>query len=247
MSIFSPLVSEELRHADISTLPLATEFYVFKKLSSLNPAKASGPGNIPKRLLKENADLQAPVVTEIINRSLSEAKLPSSWKHADVVPIPKQPPVLDMNKHLRPISLTSVLSKVAEEFVIEHHIKPVVMETIDPQQFGIIPFSSTTEALISMIPSWNGVTDDNGATARVILVDFKKTFDFVDHHILVRELRCYSFHGQTVRWIVDFLTDRMQRVKIRQDFYLEWASVPAVFYSRNQNGTLVVHHDDQRS
>ena len=174
MSIFSPLVSKELPHADISTLPLAMEFWVFKKLSSLNPKNASGPDNIPTWLLKENADLLAPFVTKIIKRSLSEAKVPTTWKHADVVAISKQTPVLDVNKHLRPISLTPVLSKVAEEFVVEHHIKPVVMETIHPRKFGTIPGSSTTEALISMIHSWNGGTDGNGATSRVILVYFKK-------------------------------------------------------------------------
>ena len=101
------------------------------------------------------------------------------------------------------------------------------METIDPQQFDTIPGSSTTEALISMIHSWNGATNGNGATARVNLFDFKKVFDLIDHQILVRKLRTYNFHEQTGHWIVDFLTDRMQRVKISQDFYSEWASVPA--------------------
>ena len=106
-----------------------------------------------------NKGTLAPVVTEIINRLLSEAKVPSSWKHANVVPIPKQTPVLDVSKHLRPISLTSVLSQVAEEFVVEHHVKPEVMETIDPRQLSTIPVSSTTEALTSMIYSWNGGTE----------------------------------------------------------------------------------------
>ena len=78
-----------------------------------------------------------------------------------------------------------------------------------------------------MIHSWNGDTDGNGATPRVLLFDFKKAFDLVYHHILVRKLRSCNFHEQTVRWIVDFLTDRMQRVKIGQDFYSEWTSVPA--------------------
>ena len=77
-----------------------------------------------------------------------------------------------------------------------------------------------------MIHSWNGGTNGNGTSARVILFDFKKAFDIVDHQILVRKLRTYNFHEQTVHWIVDFLTDLMQRVKIGQDFYSEWASVP---------------------
>ena len=61
----------------------------------------------------------APVVTDILNCSFSEARLPQSWKHADITPIPKQTPVRDVNKHLRPISLTSILSKLAEEIVVD--------------------------------------------------------------------------------------------------------------------------------
>jgi hypothetical protein len=35
--------------------------------------------------------------------------LPASWKEADIVPIPKQSPVTNVEKHLRPISLTEKL------------------------------------------------------------------------------------------------------------------------------------------
>ena len=37
--------------------------------------------------------------------------------------IPKQKPLKDVNKHLRPISLTPVLSKVAAEFVVAEHLR----------------------------------------------------------------------------------------------------------------------------
>ena len=45
----------------------------------------------------------------------------------------------DINKHLRPISLTTILSKIAEEYVAESYVKPAVLQKIDPQQFGTIP------------------------------------------------------------------------------------------------------------
>ena len=90
---------------------------VYLSLSSLNCRKASGPDGIPAWLLKENADILAETVTDILNYSYAEGRLPPTWKAADVVPIPKQKPVKEVNKHLRPISLTPILSKVAEEFV----------------------------------------------------------------------------------------------------------------------------------
>jgi hypothetical protein len=93
-----------------------TEQSVFQKLLALNPTKATGLDGITLLTfnLKENADIFAQPVMSIINCSFLESRLPSPWKEVDIVPIPKQKPVNDVNKDLRPISLTPVLSKVAE-------------------------------------------------------------------------------------------------------------------------------------
>lgn len=103
MRTFTPLGPVITADAGYSNPPSVSEFRVLKKLSVLNPSKSSGPDMIPSWLLKENADLLAPAVTDIINCSFAEARLPQSWKRADIVPIPKQMPIYDVNKHLRPI------------------------------------------------------------------------------------------------------------------------------------------------
>jgi hypothetical protein len=58
-------------------------------------------------------------------------------------------------------------------------------------------------ALISMIHEWNGSTDGNGGTTRVILFDFRKAFDLIDHHLLVRKLKTYDLPLWTIDWITD--------------------------------------------
>ena len=50
---------------------------VRKKLSKLNPCKANGPDNIPGWLLKENADILAGPVSDILNYSYREGRLQS--------------------------------------------------------------------------------------------------------------------------------------------------------------------------
>ena len=72
----------------------------------------------------------------VLNSTFAEQKLPSSWKLTDVVPLVKAKPVTDVSKHLRPISLTSAISKVAEEFVVARYVGPAVLGEIDPNQFG---------------------------------------------------------------------------------------------------------------
>ncbi|PFX27209.1 RNA-directed DNA polymerase from mobile element jockey [Stylophora pistillata] len=136
-------------------------------------------------------------------------------------------PVQDINKHLRPISLTPILSKIAEEYVVDTYVKPAVLSKIDPQQFGTVPKSSATHALISMIHSWAKSTDGNGSTTRVVLFDFRKAFDLIDHHVLARKLSSYDIPRPILCWIMDFLTNRKQRIKLSRDCFSEWEAVPA--------------------
>ena len=197
--------------------------HLFQPLKSL---QAHGPDDIPSWLLRENADLLSVPVREPLNRSYSECCLPQSWKEANVVPVPKQKPVKNVSKHLRPISLTPVISKIAEEFIVEEFVKPAVMAVIDDNQFGTVPKSSTTQALISIIHAWSNHTDGNGCTGRVVMFDFRKAFDLIDHCILAGKLENLDLPPVIISWITDFLKDRKQRVKLSQECFSEWGPVP---------------------
>ena len=70
---------------------------------------------------------------------------------ADVPPLPKKKPVLDLKKDLRPISLKPCVSRVAKEFVVEDVVKPAVLDMIRGNQYGAIPKSSTTMALVEQV------------------------------------------------------------------------------------------------
>ena len=128
---------------------------------------------------------------------------------------------------MRPVSFTTVLSKLAEDFVVDRYVKPAVLAKVDPRQFGTVPGSSTTEALVSMTHAWYNATDGNGAAVRVMLFDFKKAFDLIDHQFLVRKLGTYDIPDAVISWITDFLTLRKQRVKLSHNCFSEWGAVPA--------------------
>ena len=227
MQGFSPLpygYSRNLLSENTDYLPLeVTRESVFLKLSKLNESKAHGTHNIPLSLVtKRKRRHPGRTITQIINTSFREGRLPSSWKRADVVPVPKQKPVEDINKHLRPISLTPIISKIAEEYIVNAYMKPAVLEQIDPQQFGTIPRSSTTQALISMIHYWSESTDGNGSTTRVMLFYFRKAFDLINHHGLLHNMMSHNIPRHALAWITDFVTDRKQRVKINNDCFSKW-------------------------
>ncbi len=71
-------------------------------------------------------------------------------------------------------------------------------------------------SLISMLDNWNKNTDGNGSSTRVMTFDFRKAFDLIDHNILSDKLTNYNIPRTVKRWILDFLTEREQRVKLRR-------------------------------
>ena len=70
-------------------------------------------------------------------------------------------------------------------------------------------------------------TDGNGATVRTLLFDYRKAFDLIDHSILIRKLRnqC-KLPASIINWIIDFLSDRSQRIKFASKCFSNWGPFP---------------------
>ena len=203
-----------------------SETTVERLLRAISASKASGPDELPNWVLKSFSVILAPAITDIFNASFREGRVPKIWKMADVPPAPKTKNITDFNKDLRPISLTSTLSKIAENIIIEYELKSKLLRKMDPKQYGFIPGSNTTLALISMMHTWLAALDGTGATVRVALLDYRKAFDLVDHNLLIAKLSNYEIKPTVVNWIADFLRGRSQRVKINS-MYSNFLQVPA--------------------
>jgi hypothetical protein len=94
-----------------------TELEVETILNSLNTNKATGPDEIPARLLKNTAAKVAPSLCRLLNISLQHGIIvPRDWKLANVVPVYKK----NNREHAesyRPISLLPIVSKVLERCI----------------------------------------------------------------------------------------------------------------------------------
>ena len=82
-------------------------------------------------------------------------------------------------------------------------------------------------ALISMIHKWLGDTDGIGSTIRVLLCDYSKAFDLIDHRLLVNKIKQLDIPNSVINWVISFLTCRFQRVKLGYDCFSEWGAVPS--------------------
>ena len=89
--------------------------------------------------MKEFPYVLAAPLTEIFNDSFGGNYFPKIWKQYKLKAIPKNIPCSTVD-NLRPIALTSFLSKVQESFVVNEDMHDKISES----QFGAIRNSSTS-------------------------------------------------------------------------------------------------------
>ena len=74
-----------------------------------------------------------------------------------------------------------------------------------------------------MIEKWRQSLDSGGQAARV-LNDLSKTFDCIDHELLIVKLNAYGFDNLSLTFIYSYLFERKQRTKINSSFSC-WAEI----------------------
>ena len=123
---------------------------VSKTFKSVNTRKGAGPDGIPSRVLRACSDQLADVFMDIFNLSLSQSAVPTWFKMATIVPVPKNAKVTELNDY-RPVALTSVIMKCFERLV-KDHITSTFPVTLDTCQFVYRPNRSTDDAIAITLP-----------------------------------------------------------------------------------------------
>ena len=68
-------------------------------------------------------------------------------------------------------------------------------------------------------------TDSPGATI-IVTYDYRKAFDLIDHYILVKKINDLQILRTVACWVVDFLMNGYQRVKL-SNVHSDWERVPS--------------------
>ncbi|KAK3105990.1 hypothetical protein FSP39_010381 [Pinctada imbricata] len=186
---------------------------VRKLLSKVNSSKASGPDNIPNRILKECAEQLAPSLATIFQLSLDSGELPSDWRDANISCIYKKGDKHQAESY-RPVSLTSVSSKLLEHIICRHILKHLEKNKIlTTLNHGFRSgFSCETQLLTTMNELL--INYDKEKQTDLAILDFSKAFDTVPHQKLLHKLSQYSIRGSTLSWLTSFLTRRTMRTVV---------------------------------
>ncbi|CAB3992988.1 Hypothetical predicted protein, partial [Paramuricea clavata] len=200
--------SHDLETPVLSEIILTVE-EVQAVLETLDVTKATGPDNVPARLLKETAPVISTSLCTLFNKSLSQGALPEDWKIANIIPVYKKGEK-EYAENYRPISLLSIVSKVLERCVF-YNIREQLYQVIKTSQHGFTRGKSCVTNLLEVL-NYIGSILDVGGQVDAVYLDMSKAFDKVNHKHLLHKLRMAGFGGSLLQWFQSYLTNRHQRV-----------------------------------
>ena len=185
--------------------------FTFEFLRKLKVREASGPDQMPARLMRGAAAEICNPLTKIINVSLETGYIPREWKVARVVPLFKSGKITDLDNY-RPISILPVASKILERAVHAQLYKYLTAcHYLSPYQCGFRKNHSTETAAIAFTDSVRR-NMDQGLLTGSIFIDLSKAFDTIDQSVLLNKLMKYGVKDLELKWFNNYLLCRSQVV-----------------------------------
>lgn len=181
-------------------------------LSSLPKSRGFSPDGLQLLYLKEVLPIIVPPLTYIYNLSIASGIYPSLWKTSYIIPInkisnPSSP------ADTRPIANLSHLAKSFDALITRQITS--FLETnklLNFQQSGFRQFHSTQTALLRILDDIRqGI--DQGLVTILVLFDFSKAFDTLNHTQLLLCLRSMGFDDLSLQWMFSYLSGRSQTIR----------------------------------
>ena len=131
-------------------------------------------------------------------------------KSSIIHPIPKTKHPTSPNE-FRPISVTPILSRLLEKFIVKQHIYPYFNHpSVSPNltdQFAFRPTGSPTSAIIYLTTIITSFLKTNNYV-HLIALDFSKTFDALNHFTLASNTAALPLDDNIYNLLLSFLNNR---------------------------------------
>lgn len=188
------------------------EVDVLNAISNLK-SNSCGFDGLSLQMIKLCSPVIIPFLAHIFNECITSRVYPTQWKVATVTPIPKINNPGSFSD-LRPISLLPTLSKIFEKTIYIQLVSYLNdSNLIPPTQSGFRKGYSAASVLLSVLDDIISAADE-GRTSALIMLDYSKAFDTLDHMLLCAKLRYYGFSVAAVNFFHSYLVDRSQFVSI---------------------------------
>lgn len=178
------------------------------QLSQCKLGKGPGPDNITGRVLKSCARELSPIIHRLFCKSYHTTTIPTLWKTATIIPIPKKPRPTE-HYHYRPIALTCVLMKCLEKLTLKA-IMSFATPQLDSLQIAYKARRETEDAVSYLLHTSLQHLDSQGHFARILFIDFSSVFSTIQRHLMIQKLHHLNIPVQLIHLIHNFLSNRPQ-------------------------------------
>ena len=176
---------------------------------SVNTKKATGPDNIPPKLVKLSANVIDSHLCNIINKGLQNSSFPDAAKIASVRPIYKKK-CRNTIENYRPVSILNTFSKIYERYIHDSLI-PYINKCLSEFVAAYRKSYSSSHVLIRLVENWKKELD-NKKYVGAILMDLSKAFDCIPHELLIAKMDAYGFSENALTFFFSYLKRRKQSV-----------------------------------
>ena len=197
------------------SIPKFSPSFVLEYLAKIKTNKASPPGDVPPRIIKEFAEYLSVPMSNILDTCVTRGEYPNIWKVESQTPVPKVHPPLKVEM-LRNLSILKNFDRISQKILGELMMTDM-MNKLDPSQFGNIPGVSTQHYLMKMIHQILTKLDTNqkGDTFAVIaaMIDWKEAFPRQCPILGVEAFIASGVRSSIIPLLINFFQDRTMTVK----------------------------------
>ena len=186
---------------------------VVEAIKELDPYSATPDGDIPAKILVKCKETLALPIFLLWECSFRTGVIPPKLKTQYITPVFKKGDRTEAANY-RPVSITSHLIKIFERVLRKHIVAHMESNNfLSPNQHGFRKKRSCLTQLLSHVDNVLKTLNE-GEEVDVIYLDYAKAFDKVDHKILLAKAKRYGINGQTLKWLTEFLENRLQTVVV---------------------------------
>ena len=139
----------------------------------------------------------------IFNQSIYQGVFPDKMKLAEIVPLSKGKEY-NLVINYRPISLLMTISKVLEKIVYHHFYSFLELNgTLFESKYGFRLQRSCKQAILEMVGNLLQ-THSKGLYSSGTFLDLSKSFDTLNHDVLIKKLESYGIRRQTGDWFKNY-------------------------------------------
>ena len=187
------------------------EVTFLKYIKDLSNNKTPGYDGIQSTFVKMSGSTLCSSHCSIFNECVINNYFPEDMKYSEISPVFKKNDNL-MKQSYRSVNLLTVFSKLFER-IMSDQIMSYFKNILSPHLSAYRAGYSCQHVIINLTEFWRESLDQNEYVG-TISTDLSKAFDKMPHGLLIAKLQAYGFSFSAFIFIMSYLCDRKQRVKI---------------------------------